>query len=215
VSHIAPAACWSLASTWGPAVRLALLRAPTSTGEAAAALNVSVSQASRLLRTLEAQALARHVRYGLWIIGSDSVDPRTLVEEITRPYPAYVSFTSALNSHGMIDQVPREISVASLDVAKRVKTQLGTYAIHHLPPVLFGGWEEHDGVKLAKPEKALFDLAYVSAVHGGRPRRIPEMDLPADFDRAELDRWLSRIESPRVRTLTSRGLRYALSRAVR
>jgi predicted transcriptional regulator of viral defense system len=186
-----------------------------TTGEAAAALNISVSQASRLMRTLEAQDLARHVRYGLWIVGPDSVDPRTLIEEITRPYPAYLSFTSALNAHGMIDQVPREMSVASLDNAKRVKTELGTYAIHHLPPALFGGWEEHDGVNLAKPEKALFDLAYVSAVHGGRPRRIPELDLPAGFDREELDQWLSRIESARVRTLTSRGLRYELTRAVR
>lgn len=186
-----------------------------TTGEAAAALNISVSQASRLMRTLEAQALARHVRYGLWIVGPNTVDPRTLVDEITRPYPAYVSFTSALNAHGMIDQLPREISVASLDSAKRVKTELGTYAVHHLPPALFGGWDEHDGVRLAKPEKALFDLAYVSAVHGSRPPRVPELELPAGFDRAELDRWLSRIDSPRVRTLTSRGLRDALTRTVR
>lgn len=186
-----------------------------TTGEAAAALNVSVSQASRLLRTLEEKGLARHVRYGLWIVGSGPIDPRTLTEEITRPYPAYVSFTSALSAHGMIDQVPREISVASLDSAKRVQTELGSYAVHHLPPELFGGWIERDGVKLARSEKALFDLAYVSAVHTGRPRRIPELDLPDDFDRGELDRWLSRIESPRLRTLTSRGLRYALARAVR
>lgn len=186
-----------------------------TTGEAAAALNVSVSQASRLLRSLEGKGLARHVRYGLWIVGSDPVDPRALIEEITRPYPAYVSFASALSAHGMIDQVPREISVASLDSAKRVKTELGTYAVHHLPPALFGGWIERDGVKLAQPEKALFDLAYVSAVHTGRPRRIPELELPARFDRDEVDRWLARVESPRVRTLTSRGLRYALTRAVR
>lgn len=194
---------------------LSRLGPTVTTGEAAAALNISVSQASRLMRTLEAQDLARHVRYGLWIVGPDPVDPRTLIEEITRPYPAYVSFTSALNAHGMIDQIPREISVASLDTAKRVKTELGTFAVHHLPPALFGGWIERDGVKLARPEKALFDLAYVSAVHGGRPRRVPELELPADFDRDELDRWLSRIESPRVRTLTLRGLRYALTRAVR
>jgi len=186
-----------------------------TTGEAAAALDVSVSQASRFLRTLEARDLARHVRYGLWIVGPGSVDPRTLIEDITRPYPAYVSFTSALNAHGLIDQAPREISVASLEGAKRVKTALGTYAIHRLPPALFGGWDERDGVKLARPEKALFDLAYVSAVHGARPRRVPELELPAGFDRDSLAHWLSRVESPRLRTLTARGLRYAMARAVR
>ncbi|HJW76132.1 MAG TPA: hypothetical protein VJ787_10755 [Thermoleophilia bacterium] len=194
---------------------LSRLGPTVTTGEAATALDISVSQASRLLRTLEAQDLARHVRYGLWTVGPTAVDPLTLVEEVTRPYPAYVSFTSALNAHGMIDQVPREISVASLDSAKRVKTELGTYAVHHVPPALFGGWIERDGVKLARPEKALFDLAYVSAVHEGRPRRVPELELPAGFDRDELGRWLSRIESPRVRTITSRGLLQLLARAVR
>ena len=186
-----------------------------TTGEAAAALNVSVSQASRLLRNLEARNLAQHVRYGLWVVGTGSVDPRTLIEDVTRPYPAYMSFASALNAHGMIDQVPREIYVASLDSAKRVMTELGTYSVHHLTPAVFGGWVEREGVKLARPEKALFDSAYVSAVHGGRPRRLPELELPRDFDRGELEAWLTRIESPRVRTLTARGLRYALGRAVR
>ena len=186
-----------------------------TTGEAAAALRISVSQASRLMRTLEENQLARHVRHGLWIVGPDPVDPLTLVDEITRPYPAYVSFTSALNAHGMIDQLPREITVASLDEAKRVKTELGTFAIHHMPPALFGGWIERDRVKLARPEKALFDLAYVSAAHDGRTRRIPELELPPEFKPYELDGWLSRIESPRLRTITTRGLRYALKQAAR
>jgi hypothetical protein len=69
------------------------------TGEAAAALGVSVSAASRLLRRLEGQRLARHVRYGLWLVGATTADPWTLVEG-TRSHPAYLSFTSALNAHG-------------------------------------------------------------------------------------------------------------------
>ncbi len=199
-------ASFSNLSRLGPTIR---------TGEAAAALNMSVSEASRLLRTLEERNLARRVKHGLWILGSNRIDPLALAAEITRPHPSYVSFASALNAHGMIDQVPREISLASLDEAKRVTTAFGTFIVHHLPPKLFGGWEEREDVALARPEKALFDLAYVSAVHRGGPQRIPELDLPRDFDRSELDRWLSRIESPRLRTLTLRGLRYALGRAVR
>jgi len=65
------------------------------------------------------------------------------------------------------------------------------------------------------PQKALFDLAYVSAVHRGRPRHVPELDLPAAINRRELARWLARIESARLRTLTERGIRAALERAVR
>lgn len=190
----------------GPVVR---------TGEVAAALGVSLSQASRSLRKLEAAGLTRNVRRGLWIVGMDPVDPRRLAEEITRPYPAYVSFLSALSAHGMIDQVPRDISIASLESAKRVATSLGTFSVHHLPPELFDGWSERDGIKFADPEKALFDLAYVSAVHRGRSRNLPELELPRGFKRSNIQRWLDRIPSSRVRTLTSRGVRQALSRAVR
>ncbi len=185
------------------------------TGEAAAALKVSVSQASRLLATLQSRNLARRIRHGLWLIGTDPVDPRALIEEVVRPHPAYLSFASALSSHGMIDQIPREISVASLAPARRVRTEVGTYSIHHVPPALFSGWVERDGIKVARPEKALFDIAYVSAVHLGRPRRVPELDLPSTFDHQAVAGWLGQIESARLRTLTSRGLRYLLGRAGR
>jgi predicted transcriptional regulator of viral defense system len=69
------------------------------------------------------------VRRGLWLVGTDPIDPRRLAEEITRPYPSYVSFLSALNAHDMIDQVPRHITIASLDSATRVRTPLATYAV--------------------------------------------------------------------------------------
>ena len=185
------------------------------TGEVAAALRTSLSNASRSLRRMEAEGLARKVRQGTWIIGAEPVDPRTIIDEITRPYPAYVSFTSALNAHGMIDQVPRDITVASLDAAKRVRTALGTYAVRHIPPELFGGWAEHDGVKLASPEKAILDLAYVSTVHLGRARHVPELDLPKGFDRRKIARWLREIPSARVRTLTARAVDAMLERAAR
>ena len=195
--------------------RLARLGPIIRTGEAAAALDTSLSQASRSMRTLESQGLATKVRRGLWLIGTDLIDPRRLADEITRPYPAYVSFLSALNAHGMIDQLPRHITVASLDSAKRVRTPVGTYAVHHLPPELFGGWVERDGVKLAEPEKSLFDLAYVSAVHAGRVRSVPELDLPSSFDPKRFEHWLGRIRSKRIRTMTQHGLRKLLERAAR
>lgn len=194
---------------------LAGLGPTLTTGEAAAALRISTSAASRLLSDLATHGLARRVRHGLWVLGTEPIDPRRLAEEVTRPYPAYISFASALNFHQLIDQLPRDISVASLDRSKQVRTAMGTFVVHHLPPDLFGGWVEEDGIKVASPEKALFDLCYVSAAHGARQRRIPELELPTDFDLAELDRWLKRVGSPRLRTLTSRGLEYAFARAVR
>ena len=112
-----------------------------TTAEAAAALRRDSSATTRLLRSLEEAGRARRIRHGVWAIGPDEPDPFSLVDEITRPFPSYVSFLSALNFHGMIDQIPREIEVASLDRAQHVETSVGSFAIHHLADELFGGWK--------------------------------------------------------------------------
>ena len=185
-----------------------------STGEAAAALRMSVSSASRLLAGLAQEGHAVRLRSGLWSIGLEAPDPFMLAPELTRPHPSYVSFESALNFHGMIDQLPRDVTVASLDRARRIATSVGTLAIHHLPPALFGGWQETPRGRVAGPEKALFDIAYVGAAHRGRARHVPELELPAGFEVRALDEWAGRIESARIRTLTQRAIEQTLSRAV-
>lgn len=96
----------------------------------------------------------------------------------------------------------------SLARSQRVTTSVATISIRHLDPELFGGFLRlASGVKVASPEKALFDLGYLS---GGRSRRfaaLPELELPPRFRHAELERWLARISSSRARTMTSRRLR--------
>ena len=186
-----------------------------ATGEAAAALRMSVSSMSRMLRGLEAEGWARQVRSGLWSVGRDAPDPFVLASELTRPHLAYVSFESALSHHGMIDQVPREVSIASLDRARRIVTSVGTFAIHHLPPELFGGWQETPRGRVAGPEKAIFDISYASVAHRGRGRQLPELDPPEGFDVRVIEEWAARIESPRTRTLTRRAIEHAISRATR
>ncbi len=184
-----------------------------TTGEAAAALRVSVSSASRSLRTLAERGLVRRIRHGTWSLTSDAMDPRRVAAELTRPFPAYVSFQSALAAHGTIDQIPREISVASLAKPRRLRTEVATFMIHRLPPDLFGGYEERDGVALATVEKAIFDYFYVACASGHPSRRLPELDLPASFSREKLSAWIARIGSPRLRTLVSVAVSRALEHA--
>lgn len=184
-----------------------------STAEARAVLGITLSSTSRLLRTLERDGRARQIKSGLWAIGSAPIDPFQLPEELTRPHPAYVSFTSALNYHGIIDQLPREVSVASTDRARMIRTSIATYSIHRLPPTLFGGWNETPRGLIAEPEKAIFDFAYVNAAHRAKSRRVPELELPSTFDRGRIDMWLDRIDSQRLRTLTRSGVQATLARA--
>lgn len=193
--------------------RLEALGGVLTTAEAAAALRTSSASASRTLRTLEAEGHATRLRSGLWHIGRGRPLATAIVRDICRPHPAYVSFLTALNLAGVIDQRPRNISVASLDRARTIETAVGTYAVHHLPAALFGGWEETRNGPVATPAKAIFDLCYVSAAHRGRLRRLPELDVPDLHSVEQFEPWLSRIESPRVRSVTEVGLRSAIDRS--
>lgn len=187
---------------------LRALRVPViTTADAAAALRLRPETASQTLRRLAAAGLVFSVRRGLWTLDM-LPDQASLAEHITAPYPAYVSLQSALHLRGMIDQIPAMLYVVSLGRAARVETAAGTYSLHHLPPELFGGFEidQDAGVKLATPEKAIFDFAYLSGTRSRTFRALPELELPRSFRRGRVRTWIRRIPSRRLRTLTSRRL---------
>jgi predicted transcriptional regulator of viral defense system len=183
------------------------------TREAATRLHVSTSSASHILRSLEQAGLVRHLRHGLWALRPDSVDPFSIAPYLTAPYPAYISFWSALARHDMIEQIPHQISVASLDRTRTITTAIGAYSIHHLAPEIFDGYRGNIASGyLATPEKALFDTVYIRTSRGMRSF-FPELSLPEDFEQGQLERWAQRIATPRQRTLVSRGLTQALRQA--
>lgn len=200
------------ADAYGELLRIG--RPIIQTREAATRLHASVSSASHVLRSMEQAGLARRLRHGLWTLHSD-VDPFSVAPYLTAPFPAYVSFWSALARHDMIEQIPRQISIASLDRTRHLTTTIGTYSIHHLAPELFDGYRgsEESGY-LATPEKALFDTVYIRAPRGARIF-LPELSLGENFDETQLQGWTHRIASPRLRTLVSRGLKEALRQASR
>jgi predicted transcriptional regulator of viral defense system len=193
---------------------LRMNRPIVTTGEATTRWRVDPDTAGRRLRGLEEAGLARRLRRGLWAL-DPNVERFVLPPFLTAPFPAYVSFWSALSHHGLIEQIPREISVASLDRARRIETSAGVFAIHHLAPELFGGYRGSEGSGyLATPEKALFDTVYVRAAAGSRAF-FPELTLPAGFDDSTAKAWSERIASARLRTLASRRLREVLRQADR
>lgn len=169
--------------------------------------------AARRLRALEAAGLARQLRRGLWSL-DPALPPFTLAPYLTAPFPAYVSLWSALAHHGLIEQIPRRIFVASLDRPRQIETSVGMFDVHHLAGEVFGGFEgSEQGGYVATPEKAVFDLVYVRAA-AGKKAYFPELLLPQDFDRAELGLWVDRIPSARLQTMVSRRLGEALQSAV-
>lgn len=181
---------------------LAMGRPVVTTREAAARWRTGQGTAGRRLRALEEASLVRHLRRGFWALDRE-LEPFALAPYLTAPFPAYVSFWSALSRHEMIEQIPRRVSVASLDRARLIETSLGAFEVHHLAPELFGGYEGSDrSGYLATPEKALFDLVYVRAAAGSRAY-LPELTLPQGFEGRRVDAWVDRIAAARLRTLVS------------
>lgn len=191
---------------------LAAGRPVLSSAEAAAVWRVSPATTAHRLRALLDSGVIRRVRRGLWALDPE-IDPFAIGPYLTAPRPAYVSLWSALARHGMIDQIPRGISIVSLDRARRITTAFGVYEVHRIAPELFTGFHsDKPGVYLAVPEKALFDLVYIRSAHGRTPY-LPELTLPSPFNRKLLWEWGDRIASQRLRTLVSRRLRALLSEA--
>ncbi len=200
------------ADAYGELLRIG--RPIVQTREAATRLHASTSSASHLLRSMEEAGLARRLRQGLWALQPD-IAPFTLAPYLTAPFPAYISFWSALARHDMIEQIPRQITVASLDRTRHLKTTIGTYSIHHIAPELLDGYSgTEDSGYLATPEKALFDMVYIRAARGVRSF-FPELSLPESFDETQLKGWTRRLATPRLQTLVSRGVEQALRQATR
>lgn len=200
-----------------PTTALAILRqlgvAALDTADAAAALGLTTAAASQTLTRLARAGLLCNVRHGTWWL-EEALDPLRLPETLTAPFPSYVSLQTALYRHGLIEQIPEVVYAVSLGKTKRLNTKVGAFSVHHVAPEVFGGFEETErGAKLATPEKALFDVAYLSSGRSRLFTSLPELELPRGFKRKELQRWLAKIPSARSRTLTSKKLDELLAKA--
>jgi predicted transcriptional regulator of viral defense system len=175
------------------------------TGEAAALLRQTKSAASRTLSRLALAGLVTRVRSGTWWIDGE-VQRERLASFLIAPYPGYVSLSTALWLHGMVEQIPSITYVVSLSRSRRIRTSVGTYSIHHIDPVLFGGFEGRHGAFVATPEKALFDIAYLAGGRGKLGASTPELELPRGFRERELRRWVKKIPSLRAKALVEKRL---------
>jgi len=69
-----------------------------TTSDAAALLRLAPDAASHTLRRLASAGLISPVRRGLWAL-AEPLDPLTITDYVTAPYPSYVSLQTALYLH--------------------------------------------------------------------------------------------------------------------
>jgi predicted transcriptional regulator of viral defense system len=176
-----------------------------TTAEVVERAGVTLANASRDLAELEKNDMVVRVRRGLWAVqGHPDFSPYGVVPYLFEgQQEGYVSLLSALNLHGMIEQIPRAVQVVTKKQRPRLRTRVATYEFYRLAPKLFGGfglYRRTGKFDIATPEKALFDAMYLSARRGRRFAALPELEVPASFSPSEVERWVERIELAPLRS---------------
>lgn len=185
--------------------RLRGLKQPVfQTSDAVACLGMKKAYVSRILARLAESDHIVRLKRGVWAF-PQGLNPLSLPEYLTGPFPSYVSLQSAMYYHGIVSQVPTVIYAVSLARTRRFETPLGTVSIHHIDPPFFFGFEctEREGIRMATAEKALLDFLYLSPARSGLFRALPELELPRRFSVRVAREIIRRIRSLRRRTAVS------------
>lgn len=165
--------------------------------ELAAVSGRSASAVSQGLGFLMREGLVVKVAHGVWAAGAAQPSPYAVIAKILPRQRAYVSFTSALHLHGVIEQIPQQVTLASVAHSSAIKTGAGVFSVHHLAASFFRGfaWRDAGAFLLAEPEKALVDCLYVSAFRNRQFSHFPELRFPASFSFRKARAWVGRIKS--------------------
>lgn len=190
-----------------------LNRPVISTAEAASRWGISQVYASKLLARLARDGLIMRLRRGVWAV-TTPIDPYALPPYLTAPYPSYISSWTALYHHGLIDQIPQQVYVVSLDRSKKIRTPVGLFVVRHISPKLFEGFTARDGVLMATAEKALFDAVYLTATRGKQHAFFPEIEIPKKFKKSQIREWMFRVSSPGRRKLIAGRIESILRSAI-
>jgi len=181
-----------------------------TTREAAMLSGSSLSNASKMLKTLEKKGLVFKAARGIWAeTGNEKLSPYSIIPFLLTKNRAYVSFISALHLHGIIEQIPQEITLASTIHTKKIHTKVGTFFIHRISPSFFDGFDWYKGngnFLIAEPEKALIDSFYLSARKKKQFSYFPELYFPKSFSFKKAARWVEKIPDPRIKSSVGKKL---------
>jgi predicted transcriptional regulator of viral defense system len=159
-------------------------------------LGITNKYGSKLLGELASEKLIFRLRRDLWII-KGAIDPLMVLDYLTLPAPSYVSLQSALYYHGIISQIPVVIYGVTIARTRRYETVIGTYSLHHLDPNLFFGFDliGENNVRMAQREKALFDYFYLKSTKSKLFYKLPEMEIPENFDWQKIAAYTQKIKN--------------------
>jgi predicted transcriptional regulator of viral defense system len=186
-------------------------RAVFTTRDAAAFCRGSLSNTIQALNHLEKQGMVMKIARGIWGFEArpGKISPYDVISCLLPSHRAYVSFVSALHLHGIIEQIPQSITLASTVHTKTIPTKLGTFYIHRIAPSFFKGFDWYKGegsFLIAEPEKALVDCLYISARKKNQFAHFPELRFPAIFSMKKAGSWVKEIPDAKIRSAVLKKL---------
>jgi predicted transcriptional regulator of viral defense system len=188
-----------------------LRRSVFTTREIYAVSGKSLSGVVQGLNHLCRQGALVKIRRGVWAEPQlEQISPFRIIPFLPSGQRAYLSFLSALHLHGIIEQIPLDISCASLAHSHVYKTTAGTFSIHRIAPDFFFGfdWYKQTGdFLIAAPEKAFLDCLYLSGRKGNPFMHFPELHFPASFSFTKAGKWAGLIKDARLRKFVVERLR--------
>ena len=170
----------------------------------------STSTIVQSLNRLVEQGLLIKIYRGIWAEAGDKrVSAFEIIPCLFPRQRVYVSFISALHLHGILEQIPQVITLASTAHTSTLRTKAGTFAVHQIDPAIFDGFDWYKGegrFLIAEPEKALVDSLYLSSRKKKQFGYFPELHFPPEFSFKKAAKWVERIPEEKIRLYVSKKL---------
>ncbi|MFH1791740.1 MAG: hypothetical protein ABH885_07165 [Candidatus Omnitrophota bacterium] len=177
-------------------------KAVFTTHEIAMMSGKSVSAVTQSLNNLVRDGIIIKLYKGIWAQADAALSPYEIIQYLFKRERAYVSFVSALNMHGIIEQIPQVTTLASTVHTRTIRTAAGIFRVHRISPLFFDGfgwYKENGGFLIAEPEKALVDCLYLSACKKKNFGHFPELHFPDSFSFNKVKSWINKIPRRNIR----------------
>ena len=174
-----------------------------TTHELTALSGKSSSTIIQSLNRLVQQGLLVKVYRSVWSeTGSRPISPFEIIPHLFPRRRVYVSFISALHLHGIVEQIPQVITLASTSHTSTLSTKAGVFSVHQIVPAFFDGFDWYKGngnFLIAQPEKALIDSLYLSSRKKKQFGFFPELNFPPEFSFNKAAQWIEHIPEKKIR----------------
>lgn len=181
-----------------------------TTREIAMRSEKSLSVATQSLNSLARRGVVTKLCRGVWVReGEGVVSPYAVIPHLFPRYRAYISFITALHLHGIIEQIPQVVTLASAGHSRIIRTKIGVFQAHHIAPSFFAGFGWYKGTAnflIAEPEKALVDSLYLSVYKKKQFGHFPELHFPRSFSFKLAREWAEKINSLSARIYVKKKL---------